>query len=91
MKEWVVESTPKNSGNPEKVLEWCENLENHKWETIPNGAVKRMLWSCTTGPARREIVPFYPTGLAFKSHETGLLFTEMLERFHKRKARNRNP
>ena len=47
-----IESASKYSGNPKKVFDWCENLEtqmiNYEWETIPNEAVKLMLWSCIT-------------------------------------------
>ena len=50
-----IESFPNYSGNPEKVFEWCENLETHlfncKWKMIPNEDVKRMLGFCIKGPA----------------------------------------
>ena len=59
----------------EKVFKWCEklgkHLSNHKWKTIPNEAVKRMLLACIMGSARQEIVLLLPTGLAFESYETG--------------------
>ena len=78
------------------MFEWCKNLETHlinvEWETIPTEAVKRMLWSCITGSARKKIVLFHPTGLAFKNYETGYFFTEIVKRFiqkNTRKARNR--
>ena len=90
------ERAPKYNGNPEKVLEWCENLGNHmfnhKWETIPNEEVKRMLCSCITRFARKD-VPLCPAGLEFEEYETGVFFTKLLNYSHKRntrKARNRN-
>ena len=57
----------------------------HKWETIPNEAVKRILWSCITGSARKEIELFCPTRLAFKEYETGIFFTELLNRLSQEK------
>ena len=57
------------------------HLFNHEWETIPKEAVKRMLWSCIIGSARKEIVLFCPTELAFERYETGVFFEEMLKRF----------
>jgi len=72
----VIESPPKYNGNPEILFYWCKNLEprllNSKWETIQNKDVKRMLLSCITGTARREVVPFYQTGVAFERYETGV-------------------
>jgi hypothetical protein len=37
------------------------------------------------GPARRMIILFFPTGLAFESCEIGVFFTEMLNRFSQEK------
>ena len=69
-----MNSVPKYNGNPEKILEWCKNLETHlfnnDWEMIPNNAVKRMLLSCIAGSARQEIMLLHPTGLAFEGYET---------------------
>ena len=46
---YIVENAPKYNRNPEKEFECCKNLENHLFnhglETIPNEAMKRMLWS----------------------------------------------
>ena len=53
-----------------------------------------MLVSCITGAARREIIPFYQTGVAFERYETGVaferyetgvFFTEMMTRFSQQK------
>ena len=61
------------------------HLINYKRETIPDEDVKRMLYSCITGSARKEIVLCHPTGLAFKNYGTGDFFTEMLKRFSQEK------
>ena len=52
-----------------------------------------MLYSCITGSARKEIVLFHPTGLAFKNYGTGDFLQKCWKGSHKknmRKARNRN-
>ena len=54
-----MESSPKYRENQKKVFKWYEKMENHfsnhKWETIPNEAMKRLLFACITGSARQEI------------------------------------
>ena len=67
------------------MFEWCENLETPllkgKWETISNKDINRMLDSCSTGAARREIVLFYQTEVEFERYETGVFFfAEMMKR-----------
>ena len=52
---------------------------------IQNKAVKRMLQSCITGSAKKEILLFHPTGLVIKNFKAGVFFTEMLKRFSQEK------
>ena len=47
---------------------------NHEWETIPTEEIKRMLWSCITESARKEIVLFHPKGSAFEKSEIGVFY-----------------
>jgi len=48
------------------MFEWCENWEtqllNDDWKTIPNKEINKMIISCITGAARREIIPFLQLG-----------------------------
>ena len=53
--------------------------------TIPDKDVKRMMVSCIIGEARREIIPFFQTGLAFERYETGVFFAAMMKRFLQQK------
>ena len=54
----IVEKALKYGEDPKEEFKWCEKLENHlsnhKWETILNDAVKRMLLSCITESARQD-------------------------------------
>ncbi len=81
MIEIEVMSFPKYNRSLEKMFEYCKKLETHlinyKWETISDYDMKRMLYFCITGSARKEIVPLYPTGLAFKNYGTVEFFREM--------------
>ena len=51
---------PKYDGNPKKVFDWCQRLENHlsnfEWEQMPNDGIKKMLLGCIEGSAQQEIV-----------------------------------
>ena len=71
------------------MFEWCKNLETHLlkdgWETIPDKDIKRMMVSCITGAARREIIPFFQMGVAFERCEAGVFFAEMMKRFLQQK------
>ena len=69
-----AENAPKYNRSLEKKFEWCKKLE-----TISDYDVKRMLYFCITGSARKEIVTLYPTGLAF-NYGTVEFFREMLIR-----------
>ena len=59
---------PPYDGNPNKVFDWCGELEKHlsrhQCEKIPNDTIKRMLLDCITGKAQSEIVLLRPDGLA---------------------------
>ena len=57
------------------MLEWCEECY----------AKNRMLDSCSTGAARREIVLFYQTGVEFERYETGVFFCRNGEKILTRK------
>ena len=49
--------TRRNCLNGVKIWKWII----HEWEKIPTEAVKRMLQSCITGSAKKEILLFHPT------------------------------
>ena len=65
----------KYNRNPEIMLEWCEECD----------AKNRMLDSCSTGAARREIVLFYQTGVEFERYEKGVFFCRNGEKILTRK------
>lgn len=76
---------PKYDGNPKKVFDWCQQLENHlsnfEWEQISNDGIKKMLLGCIEGLAQQEIVILQPEGLVFNSLERGEFFQELLRKF----------
>ena len=77
--------TRRNCLNGVKIWKWII----HEWEKIPTEAVKRMLQSCITGSAKKEILLFHPTGLVVKNYETGVFFYRNVEKVLTRKIRGR--
>ena len=66
---------------------WCKS--RNYVQMIPNEGVKRMMRFCIMGSARKKIVLFHPTGLAFKNHGTGDFLQKCSHKKNMRKVRDK--